>query len=73
MSRGAMPQHEPLLTFHILRTVGEKTGSTSVSYKRYQRLEMGEGEGGACVRVRVSSSVWERGRDARGYWVLEPL
>lgn len=48
-SRRAMPQHEPFLTFCTLWTVGEKTGSTSVSYERYQTLEMaGWGEGGMC-------------------------
>lgn len=74
-SRGATPQHEPFLTFYILWTVKAKTGSISVSYERYQRLGMGGGglRGDACVRARVSLSVWERGRDARGYWVLEPL
>lgn len=57
-SQGAMPQHEPFLTFHILWTVGEKTGSTSVSYERYQRLGVGVG-----VEVHVWEWEWVCGRE----------
>lgn len=49
--QGAMPQHEPFLTFHILRTVGEKTGSTSVSCERYQRWGWGWGSEEEVVHV----------------------